>query len=271
MAKKELPLKKFQFIVVLLLLIILFLLLGYNISRGYINKTSFEKSILSIASKNEQTLFTIDNVVLFSSCNADATINKNTNLNISNLYQYTDIAIFITPNGDELTLSNTLKEVQIDNINLKTSPSYGTPKLYYKNINNFATPDYSKENALDNSFTFNITSENEADLNTPTLYNNCANPITLTYVNDSIKTDYTLEGANSQITYDGSLLKKCGVPLSSISCGLEFDIHIVNNLDQQFICPIYLQIPLELDDGSSIYDGKILLKKQTNYTFYRYN
>lgn len=271
MDKKNLPLIEIKFILILFVLIIIFLLLGYNVSRAYINKAIFEKDILEKANKNEEKIFTINNITMFSSANSEAEVRQNSTLNINNLYQYTDIAIFLNPVQDELTYKNTLKELYIDNIKFVKTPNEGTPSLYYKNIENFATSKYSEDNKIQEKLQFNITSEDTADLNTPTLYNNCANPITLEFLNNNIKTNYTLPDAFTQIAYDGSLLKNCNVTLSSISSSISFDIHITNNLDQQFVCPVYLEIPLELKDGSSIYDGKILLKKDINYTFYRCN
>lgn len=271
MDKKSLPLKEIKFTFILLVLTIIFLLLGYSVSRAYINKITFEKDVLEIANKNEEKIFAINNITLFSSADSDAEVRQNSTLNINNLYQYTDIALFLNPGQEELTYKNTLKELYIDNIRFVTTPNEGTPSLYYKNIQNFATSKVSEENKIVDKLHFNISAEDEADLNTPTLYNNCANPITLTYLNNSIKTNYTLPDAFSQIAYDGSLLKKCGVTLSSIEGSIAFDIHLTNNLDQQFICPVYIKFPLEAKDGTSIYDGKVLQENKTNYTFYRCN
>lgn len=268
--KKHSHLGTIKFIAILTVLVILFLFLGYTASKGFVNKINFERDVLNIAEKNEEQVFTIDNITFFSSCNADAEVNSNTSLQINNLYQYTDIAIFINPVDDELNYKNTIKELYIDNINYSQSPTVGTPQLYYKNINEFATPKFLEENKVNDSLHFNITSEDSADLSTATLYNNCANPITLTYVNNNIKTDYSIEGTESTLTYDGSLLKKCGVTLSSIETSISFNINIVNNLDQKFICPVYFKIPLESEDGTSIYDGKVLLKDDVNYNFFRY-
>ena len=262
---------KTKFFLVLIVLIIVFLFLVYTVSKGYINKVSFENYIIKIAEKNEEKVFTINNITLFSSSNSDAEIQPNSSLTLKNLYQYTDIAIFINPVDKNLTYKNTLKDVYIDNIDFVTSPSEGTPNLYYKNINSFATSKYQEENKIENDLHFSISSKESENLDTPILYNNCANPITLCYVNSNIKTDYTLPDAFSQITYDGSLLKKCNITLSSITCSISFDIHITNNLDQEFICPVFIKIPLELKDGASIYDGKVLFKDITDYTFYRLN
>lgn len=266
---KKIPMKEIKFIAFFIIAVLIFVLLSYNVSRAYINKVNFEQDILDQANKNEETIFSIDNITMFSSANADGEINPNSTLELSNIYQYTDIAIFINPNSEDLDYKNTLKEVYIDNINYVSMPNVGTPSLYYKNINDFATASYNSENAVNDSLYFSISSEETTNLDTPILYNNCANPITLTYVN-IVKDTYTTDDANGQLTYDGSLLKKCNVTLSSIVASITFDIHITNNLDQKFVCPVCLNIPLELEDGTSIYDGKILNKENTNYTFYRY-
>lgn len=271
MDKKNIPLPEIKRIFVLALLVLVFTFLSYTVSRGYINKSNFEKQILEVANKNEEKIFTISNITLFSSADSNAEVMQNSTLNIHNLYQYTDIAIFLKPLQEELTYKNTLKDVFIDNIKFVKEPESGTPNLYYKSLNDFATSKYIEENKIENNLHFNISSEDTNDLTTPTLFNNCANPITLGYVNNNIKTDYTLPDAFSQITYDGSLLKRCAITLSSISSSVSFDIHITNNLDQQFVCPIYIEIPLESQDGASIYDGKVLIKNNTNYTFYRCN
>ncbi len=259
---------KIKFIFILFILITVFLFLGYNVSRAYINKVSFENDIVDIANKNSESIFSVNNITLFSSADSKSEIQSNSSLTLNNLYQYTDIAIFINPIDKELSYKNTLKDLYIDNINFVSSPTEGNPSLYYKNINKFATSNFSEDNKIRNDIHFNISEEDNEDLNTPILYNNCANPITLCYINNNIKTDFTLPDALSQITYDGSLLKKCGIPLSSIACSISFDIHITNNLDQEFICPIYIEIPLEIN-GSTIYDGKVLLKNNVEYTFYR--
>ena len=47
------------------------------------------------------------------------------------------------------------------------------------------------------------------------------------------------------------------------------DIYITNNLDEEFKCAVYIDIPLE-KDNKTIYDGNITLKDNTNFKFYRY-
>lgn len=255
-------------IITMLLLIVVFFL-TYIISKKYILKNEFEKSILPFAEKNESTIFEIKKLMLFSSSDAK---NKNisaSNYTIENLYQYTDIALFISNDSEEKNLENTLKKVSIENINYTKRPLLGEPNLYFKSINNFSKSNITDENIITDKLEFTITSEDEANLDTATLYNNLANPITLSYINHNIKSDYTITDTSSPITYDGSLLKKCNILLDDISCSLSFDIFITNNLDENFKCTVFVDIPLK-DTNKTIYDGNILLKKDTNFKFYQY-
>lgn len=261
--------KKHLKIIFLILAIILLIFLIVIISNRFINKSIFANEMNSFAQKNEKTIFSINECIFFSSCDVKNRTNSSTTFTIENLYQYTDIALFLNNNSDNFTLENTLKNVKINNINFYTSPSLGTPGLYYKNLNHFAQSDIIDNNLISDELNFNISSDDNTSLDTPTLYNNCANPIVLSYINQNIKSDYTITDTSKSITYDGSLLKTCGILLNSINCSLSFDIYITNNLNQEFKCTVYLNIPLE-ESSNSIYNGSVTLKQNTNYKFYRY-
>ncbi len=262
--------KKIILTIIAVILFIIVIFLGYLVFRKYILKKNFEDDILGFANKNQSTIFTINNITLFSSADAGYKTNTANNFTIQNLYQYTDIAIFIRNTASENTLENTLKKVTVDNISFTTKPNLGEPKLYFKSLNNFAKSDIIEENLISDSFEFNVSSSDEADLNTPTLYNNLANPLTFSYVNTNIKPDYTITDVSSPITYDGSLLKKCNINLEDINSTISFDINITNNLDQNFRTNVSINIPLSSAD-KSIYDGNLTLKNDTTYNFYRYN
>lgn len=253
-------------IAVFLFLLVIFI--GYLLFNKYFMKKNFEKDILSFVNKNENVIFEINNITFFSTCDAKNKIVSTSNFTIENLYQYTDIALFITSPFEEVNLKNTLKKVWIDNVKY-TPTSVGEQQLYYKNINNFAKSDIFENNVIHNKLEFNITSEDKANLDVPTLYNNLANPITLSYVNSNIKADYTITDTTTPITYDGSLLKRCNILLNSIDCNISFDIYIINNLNQEFKSTVNIDIPLETDT-ETIYDGNIVVKKDTNFVFYRY-
>ena len=266
---KNLDKKKIILTIITIILFIIVLILCYLLLYKYVLKRNLENSALDFSDKNQETIFEINNVTFFSSCDAKNKSASSSNFTLENLYQYTDMAFFITSPKEEKNLENTLKSVYIDNINFTKLPTLGTPSLYYKNIYNFAKSDIIDSNLINNRLDFNISSEDETSLDTPTLYNNLANPIVLSYVNNNIKTDYTITNTNSPLTYDGSLLKKCDILLNWIRSSISFDIYITNNLDQEFKCTVFIDIPLESEE-ESIYDGSVTLNNNTNFVFYRY-
>ncbi len=67
---------------------------------------------------------------------------------------------------------------------------------------------------------------------------------------------------NKSITYDGTLLKKCAVPLSSLKTQIYLEIEIENNKTQKFRTNINIDIPYQ-DDEKSIYDGNLIVKKRS--------
>lgn len=255
---------------VTIILICVVVFLAYLVFQKYILKKTFEKDILNFAEKNQSTIFTVDRITLFSSADANYKTNTANNFTIQNLYQYTDIALFIKHTSEENTLENTIKKVGIENIQFSNTPKLGTPHLYFKSIHDFAKSTLPKENEITDTFEFAISSSDDADLNTPTLYNNLANPLTFSYVNSNIKSDYTITDVSSPITYDGSLLQKCQISLEDINCTLSFDIHITNNLDENFKTTVSIPIPLSSED-KTIFDGSLTVKPDTNYIFYRYD
>ena len=266
--------KKIIFYLILIVSIITLIYLGQIVYKDVnykLKQENSEKSVYEFIENNSKDIFTIDKITYFSSANATSNVNSNSSFNITSLEQYTDIAIFINNHADEeFTLENTLKSVKLSNITFESKPSIGTPALFYKNINKFAKPEYDKNQEISDSIDFAIFSEDEISYETPTLYNNCANPITFTYVNSNIKENYTLTENISNISYDGSLLKKCNITLNSLACEISFVITIVNNLDETFTCPLILQIPLSAEN-STVYDGSLILKQDVNYKFIKQN
>lgn len=283
----------FSFITVILIIILIFLFKEiYSQLKG---KKNFENDITSFSEKNKDTVFSINKIMFFSSCDSKNKTTSQTNFTIENLYAYTDIAIFIDNNAlknkkeqldsdsnlienvetnieeqnETLTTENTLKNVKVTNIKFTKKPEIGNGNLYYKNVNNFAKSEINENNKIENELQFETTSENETNLDKPVLYNNCANPITLSYINQNIKTDYTMTDTQNPITYNGKLLKRCGVSINSINTSISFDIEIENNKNQKFKTTVYFDIPYE-DADKSIYDGSMIMEKNTNFNFYRY-
>ena len=261
--------KKKVLSIITLVLFILVVFLAFLVLSKIVLKTNFEKSILPFANKNSETIFNINQIVLFSNCDAKNKNISTTYYTLENIYQYTDIAFFIDSPQEEKTSKNTLKDVTIENINFSTPPSMGEPALYFKSITNFAKSELNDENKIQDKLDFSITSEDSTDLSTPVLYNNLANPITLSYINSNIKTDYTITDTSTPITYDGTLLSRCAVPLDDISCSFSFDVFVINNQDEKYKCTVFIDVPLSSDEGSIDSNGNVTLKKNVNFKFFR--
>ncbi len=215
--------------------------------------------------------FSVNKIVYFSTANAESTINQNSSFNINNLYQITDIAIFINNNANgNFTNKNILKKVTLSDIEYSLAPNIGEPNLYYKNLNDFAKNIFDINHKIDKTIEFETTSESEIDFNSPVLYNNAANPITLSYVNSNIITNYTLSDTISNLSYDGNLLKACNITLNSIACKIAFNMIIENNLSEKYNCPMVLTMPLSTEN-STIYDGKLVLTDNVDYRFIKTN
>ncbi len=262
-------LKRIIYISIIIMFIIVLIFLFKKFYNDLLTKKTFENSVVSFSEKNKETIFSVNKIVYFSSSDSKNKTSSPTNFTIENLYTYTDIALFINNNSEENTLENTLKSVKINNIKFSNEPILGKPNLYFKSINEFAKSQLNDDNIINNELQFEITSENEADLSKPILYNNCANPITLSYINQNIKTDYTMTDTQNPITYNGTLLKRCGVSIDSIETSISFNIEIENNKNEKFKTIISLDVPYQ-NEENSIYDGSIQVTKDTQIDFYRY-
>lgn len=259
--------------IILYILIIFFfiLLIFLSILSIRITENKLSTCCKSFCNFDTSSPFSINKIVYFSSSNCQSNINPNSSFSISNLYQYTDIAIFINNNSNGIyTSQNTLKNVSLSNIKFFMLPDIGTPALYYKNINDFAKSSFDESKKIENNIDFICTSDDNIDYSEPVLYNNTANPITLCYVNSNLVNNYTLEDTISNISYNGSLLKMCNITLNSISCKLSFLVTIENNQDEIYTCPVILTIPLSTE-RSTIYDGSLTLTDSTNYNFIKSN
>ena len=266
-SKKKILIFSMTFIVCLLVLYIL----AFNTFQTLSCRSALD-DLVEFAEKNSETIFSIDKCTFFSSVDTKNKASSITNFTVENLYQYTDMAFYINNHSDKNNMKNTLKSLKITNINFTKSPEIGEPSLYYKNINNFAKSDVIDENKIENEIDYEVSSEDELNFDKPAIYNNCASPIVLSYVNSNLKKDYTFTDTSTPITYDGNLLKRTNIPISSLETSLSFEIYLTNNLDEQFKTTVNINIPLESSDKSfSIYDGKYSEKNEkANYIFYKY-
>lgn len=250
--------KLYMKLVITITLVILCIMLIVSTIRVYIVNKEFANNMSEIAKLNSKTVFSIDRIYLYSSADAKS---KETNKPIWDLdiYQYTDIALFINNRDNEgISYENTIKELTIDNVKFNGLEA-GNPKLYYKNVNDFAKLDIVEENEIKDSMQFNVINSGDTDYTKPTIYSNCQNPIALEYVNFNMKEETKISDISTPLTYDGSLLKKAGISLSTIKCTLSFRVTIVNNYNQKYVATVYIDIPIEDSfSNTNIYDGKII-------------
>lgn len=254
--------------------IIFIILIGFFIGNNIRNnKNNSKKQESNLSIKTESNIFKINSILLYSSANAINNTDEQSKQWNLNIYQYTDIAINIDNmiSYKELTNKNTVKKIYIDNFNLQSKPSRGNPKFYYKNPNDFGLAKINEDNSIKNSIEYTVTSSNDdIDFSKPTFYTDCSNPLTLSYVNKDINTNYVVQNNNSTVTFDGSLLRDSTVLLSTIETTVSFTVHIVNYLDEEFTCEVRFDIPLK-DDNTDIYSGsyKKEITKLPSSKFYK--
>lgn len=240
----------------LIIFIILLFIWGEIIKNHIVNK-QFAEFGEKINLVNEEKIFSIDKIILCSNANAiDNSENKDiTSLNV---YQYTDIAIYISnkENEEKLTERNTISELFIDNIEIINESNLGKQSLKYKNLMGFGSKETLTEYNYNNRIDFNIVYTNkenkDADYNEPNFYTDCSNPITLEYINQDLKEDYKITDKDN-ITFDGKILKNAGIKIEDINSKVRFKINIKNNNNEKFSAWVNFQIPL-----NDIYDGNII-------------
>ena len=258
-------------IFILLLCILSFLYYDLIFRTSYA-KDEFSSQVEKVAEQNENPIFKIQKILIYSSANA---IDKSENESLQDLsiLQYSDIAITIdnTSTVYDLTNENTIKNLYIDNISITTGSDKGHQYVNYKSPFDFAEYKEIKELNSD-KIEYNIVSTNEennhTDYESPTFYADCSNPITLEYMNQDIITNYAASSDSNTISFNGKVLQEAGIDLNDINYTLNFTIHIVNNLNEEFICPIRLKVNLSGDDGG-IYKG--YKYDNTSVSGYEYN
>ena len=119
--------KRKNIILTILVIILLFVLafmisITYTTIEQYNSSKSFYNSMMEFTEKNSEKIFYIDKITYFSGADAEIATNSNSAFTISGLYQYTDIAIFISTYDKNLTLKNTLKSVELSDIKFPVVP-----------------------------------------------------------------------------------------------------------------------------------------------------
>lgn len=270
MLKKE-KLKKF-FIIILIIIIILILILGYSfIFKRNRMVNSFSNQIVKMFEENKDPNFKINQILIYSS--ADATDHsENKNLQDLSISQYTDIAIYIeNKNGEqELNEQNTINKLYIDNIKLETNQDNANLNFSYKNPKNFGK--FEELNNQNESIEFEVIHSNEDsndDYSVPKFFTDCSNPITLGFTNMNIVEHFKVEEENRLLSFNGSILKDANVDLQKITPKISFEIHIINNMNEEYFCKVFLDVALQNSEGSVESGYLILLNHYANneYSF----
>lgn len=257
---KKFHINKNSIILLILVILIIVMIPIYFINltlvfRNYI----FAKQTIDTYSNYSSPIFTIEKIIFFS--NAFVIDNsKNQNLQNIDIGQYTDIAIYINNknSSEELTDENTVKELYIDNIKITSNSEKGEKMLGYKNPLYFAKYkglEAPKNNRID----FNIISTNkdnkESTYGSPSFYQDCSNPISLGYINKNLATGLSVDSGSS-VSLDGKILSLANITLEDLVFTMSFDIHIINNKNEEFVCYINKPI-LSEQENNSIFNGYI--------------
>ncbi len=264
---------------ILCILLIIFLIFSIrNIVMCQVANRNLAELADSFYMSNAKTVFSIDKIILYSSANA---IKNEVTRPVwdLNVYQYTDIAIYINNHSDdELDSENAIKTLYIDNIKLN-GVKKGEQSLYFKNAPDFGKSIYStvekKEDADSNKIgdklEFSVLNDGDINYEKRQIYADCSSPITLEYVNNIVN-NKIISDIENDVKYDGSILKRSGIVLSDIKSSISFRINLTNNYNQKYMANVYIEIPLEDSvTGDNIYSGKFEKKiEEENYSkFYR--
>lgn len=214
----------------------------------------------------ETSPFSVAKVMLFSSAYGE---NKDTTFGQSNwildILQYSDIAIYLENGGADLSAENTVKKLWIEDIAL-SKPKIGRPSLYYLDSLNFGTAHFNEHNEIQEKLEFTVLNdkniEDNLQYNTPTFFTDCSNPITLKYVNHSVKSNYEVT-SDEPVSFNGKLLEMANISLDDLKAKLDFTVHIVANNNEEFYQR--LSIPIELEnENNNILSGSILVENDAS-------
>lgn len=276
--------KLFLILCSLIIIIALFLFIVPN----WLGRNKFTDELDRFA--NKSSVFSLSKIYCYSSASGINNTEGKAMWDV-NVSQYTDIALGLSINNVNNDLTNNLgnsnsqvvdtspkysiSKIYIDNISFSNN-STGTLSLGYIPILNFgliSNDELTNPEKQQNKIDFNIVNDKETLLNNilqePSIDKNLVLPITLRYLNSNIKTNHTITNIEEKLTFDGSILKRASIPLSSIKNEVTFTIHIVTNSSEEYIYPIHLQIPLQNEDNSkNIYDGSYSQELEFNNCYF---
>ncbi len=268
--------------------LIIIIALSLFIVPNWLGRNKFTDELDRFA--NKSSVFSLSKIYCYSSASGINNTEGKAMWDV-NVSQYTDIALGLSINNVNNDLTNNLgnsnsqvvdaspkysiSKIYIDNISFSNN-STGTLSLGYIPILNFgliSNDELTNPEKQQSKIDFNIVDDKETLLNNlvyePSIDKNLILPITLRYLNSNIKTNHTITSIEEKLAFDGSILKRASIPLSSIKNEVTFNIHIVTNSSEEYMYPVHLQIPLQNEDnGKNIYDGSYSQELEFNNCYF---
>lgn len=268
--------------------LIIIIALSLFIVPNWLGRNKFTDELDRFA--NKSSVFSLSKIYCYSSASGINNTEGKAMWDV-NVSQYTDIALGLSINNVNNDLTNNLgnsnsqvvdtspkysiSKIYIDNISFSNN-STGTLSLGYIPILNFgliSNDELTNPEKQQNKIDFNIVNDKETLLNNilqePSIDKNLVLPITLRYLNSNIKVNHTITNIEENLSFDGNILKRASIPLSSIKNEVTFNIHIVTNSSEEYMYPIHLQIPLQNEDNSkNIYDGSYSQELEFNNCYF---
>lgn len=299
--------KLIKFIVFILLVILLAVLIKINYTDAQ-RKVALENTIADMTTLNSKQTFSIDKIYLYSSANATNNETKKSmwNLNVYQYTDIALYISGNATNKEQNTIKELyIDNVKFDSLNVGTpnmhykslfefgkfnleTENIITDRLNYEVIepakaeqknnvsinsevtdtaDNIEIRDTNTNSSNNINSTSDILSVETLNYSKPQIYSDASNPITLEYMN-LIKSNYLVSDIENPLVYNGSLLKRAGVDLTSISGNITFKIHIKNILGENYVANIKIAIPLKDEvSGNSIYDGNFTKEITTKTNF----
>lgn len=268
--------------------LIMIIALALFIIPNWLGRNKFTDELANFA--NKSSVFSLSKIYCYSSASGINNTEGKAMWDI-NVSQYTDIALGLSINNVNNDLTNNLGDSNSQVVD--TSPKYSISKIYIDNIsfsnNNTGTlnlgyipilnfglisnEELTNPAEQQSKIDFNIVDDKEILLNNivsePSIDKNLILPITLRYLNSNIKVNHTITDIEEKLSFDGSILKRASIPLSSIKNEVSFTIHIVTDSSEEYIYPIHLQIPLQNEENSkNIYDGSYSQELEFNNCYF---
>ena len=142
------------------------------------------------------------------------------------------------------------------------------------NFGKYEEIELPQNNRIDfNIVNTNVENENY-DYSKPTFYTDCSNPISLGYMNKDILTDYSVSEGTTSVSYNGKVLQEAGISLDELKYTLSFKIHIINNLNEEFVYQMSMDVDLNDENNGMATNGYVYKTQNTQgtqYQFFRVN